>query len=157
MIYHLFVSLHIIFAGIWIVNFISDSVLKKNIYSAANPETSKKLIGVYLNFVNILGIIGSMGILITGIYLVSTSGAYGFFDFSSNHWLVTKQLILIIILVLIFAFVIPTAKKVRTEAATINSVTEISSLKKMFKINLTINILVTINLLLALSRMLFVS
>ena len=156
MVYHLFVSLHIIFAGIWLVNFIADLVLKKNIYSAGNYETSRKMIGVYLKFVNILGIIGSMGILITGIYLVATSG-YGFFDFSSNHWLLTKQILLVVILILIFAFVIPTAKKVRAEAGRYNSVEEISSLKKMFKINLTINILVTINLFLALSRMLFVS
>lgn len=154
MIYHLFVSLHIIFAGIWLVNFIADFILKKNIFSSPDFLTSKKLTGIYLNFVNILGIAGSMGILLTGIYLVSTSG-YGFFDFSSNHWLVTKQVILVVILILIFALVIPTAKKVRGEMSKSQSIEEVKSLKKMFKINLTINILVAINLLLALTRMLY--
>lgn len=151
MIYLLIVSLHIIFAGIWLANFISDIIIKKKIFSAENFFETKSLVQLYLKFVNVIGIIGSMGILLTGIYLVTTS-TYGFFEFSSNHWLVTKQVIFVIILILIFGFVIPTAKKTRSEMSTGNSLEDVKSIKKLFKINMTINLLVTLNLLLALTH-----
>ena len=154
--YSTFLTLHIIFAGIWLVSLITDPILKIKIKKELENNSGSQMISLYLLFTNVLGIIGSMGILLTGIFLVSVSSGYGFFDMTANHWLATKQIIMVVILLLIFITVIPTAKKVRTNIE--NSIKENSTedlktnLKKLFKINATINGLVFLNFLFAITH-----
>ena len=60
---------------------------------------------------NLFGMIGAIGILITGITMVVQNPAYGFFSMSSNHWLATKQILMVVLLIILGGFIIPTAKK----------------------------------------------
>lgn len=146
--YPTYITLHIIFAGIWLAFIAVEFILKGKI----NKEISvNENISSYLLFSNIFGIAGSIGIIVTGILLVLNSG-YGFFDMSSNHWLATKQILLVAILVITGMMLIPTAKKIRKEIE--NNVEELSkeNLKKLFKANLIINLLVLLNLLFAITH-----
>ena len=88
----IYITLHIIFAGIWLSFFIIELILRSRINSKISPKDNA---ANYLVFTNVFGNTGAIGILFTGILLVVNSG-YGFFDMSSNHWLATKQIILVI-------------------------------------------------------------
>jgi hypothetical protein len=68
--YLLLTWLHVTFAGIWLVVFIADPLFKKYIQKAKNSKGEIELISLYLKFVNLLGIIGAVGILVTGIWMI---------------------------------------------------------------------------------------
>lgn len=150
MFYYTLVTLHIIFAGIWISNFLVDFYLRKKIHN------SYKLIDVYLKLINLLSSISAIGILITGILLVLNSG-YGFFRMTDNHWLVSKQFLMVILLFIIGMFVIPTSKKLRLAIGNENSFNPESNevkvyLKKVLLYNNIINSIVIINFLFAITH-----
>jgi len=145
--YPTYITLHIIFSGIWLAFFAVEFILRSKINKGISVNEN---VSNYLIFTNVFGIAGSIGILITGILLVLNSG-YGFFDMSNNHWLATKQIILVVILVLTAVMVIPTAKKIRTELANTKGISN-NNIRKIFKANLIINVLVILNLLLAITH-----
>jgi hypothetical protein len=159
---NIFRTLHIIFAGMWLINLISDSVLKGYILKNKDRSGEKKLIHLYLTFSNLFGMIGALGILITGITLVSLFHPYySFFQMNGNHWLTAKQILMIVLLIIIGVFIIPTAKKVRFSIGNdlenqvrLNDIGYIN-LKKLFKLNMAINIIVLINFLFAITHRLF--
>lgn len=146
--YPTLVTLHVIFAGIWLSFFIIELVLRKQINK--NVEADK--VSNYLTFTNTFGIVGSLGILITGIFLVTMNGQYGFFDMTSNHWLATKQIILVIILVMTGSLVIPNSNKVRMKIDNEDINNNDGALKKLFRANLIINYLILLNLLFAITH-----
>lgn len=57
-----------------------------------------------------LGMIGGIGLLITGGGLAGI-GKYPWFDFTDFPWLAYKQAFYVVILLVNFAFLVPTAKK----------------------------------------------
>jgi len=145
--YPTYITLHILFAGIWLSFFVTELILRGRI----NKEVSvKENVSSYLMFTNIFGISGSIGILLTGIMLVINSG-YGFFDMSSNHWLAAKQIILALILIITFSMVIPTAGEIRRELEKDEESMPMKNIKKLFKANIIINVLVLINFLFAIT------
>ena len=154
-------TLHIAFAGIWLINFVSGFVLQKFIKDNQHKAGERKLIVLYLTFVNLFGMIGSVGILLTGILMTAMNPGYGFFQMSANHWLAAKQIIMVILLLIIFVGVIPRAKKLRAELGTdFESNTQISGegyeyLGKLYKLGTLINILVLINFLFAITHRFF--
>ena len=147
----IYITLHIIFAGIWLSFFIVELILRSRISKEISPRENA---ANYLTFTNVFGNTGAIGILLTGILLVVNSG-YGFFDMSSNHWLASKQIILVVILIVTFAMVIPTMGKVREDLKNDSQTLPKSNLKKLFKANLIINILVLLNFLFAITRHLY--
>lgn len=161
--YFTILTLHIVFAGIWLVGLFSDPILRGFIVKNRNKIGEKKFIHLYLTLVNFFGMIGSIGILITGITMVSLSSDYGFFQMNGNHWLTAKQILMVAILVLIGAFLIPTAKKIRAAMGEdLESNSPISdegytNLNKLFKITTAINVMVAINFLFAITHRYFFS
>ncbi len=159
--YPLIVTIHIIFAGIWLVNFISDPLYKKAISKNKGNSSESRLISLYLKNVNLLGMIGALGILITGIIMVLMNPGYHFFQFSANHWLTTKQIVMVIILILLGVKLIPTAKKLRLEiekdlTSPVDDKLELhNNLKKLYSVNFWMNILVLLNFLLAVTRIFY--
>ncbi len=159
--YILISKLHAVFAGIWLINLLTDFLLRGDVITNKNKIGEKKFIHLYLTFANLFGMIGATGILITGIVLVVNNPAYGFFNMSSNHWLATKQILMVLLLIILGGFIIPTAKKVRAaigkdlENQSAISEDGYKNLQKLFKLNMTINIIVLINFLLAITHRLF--
>ncbi len=160
MIYPLLKILHVVSAGLWLSLLIYGIIIRSRINSREGTPTGKELIMTYVATLNPLGIIGSMGILITGIILSLQSGM-GFFQFAGgggNHWLYTKQFLMVIILILVGAVMIPAAKKLKSEilpslndsAPLTESAT--TAYGKLVRVDMSINILVILNILLAFSR-----
>ena len=154
-------TLHIIFAGIWLVNLISAPILKSFILKNKQKAGERKFIILYLTLANLYGMIGSIGILITGITITALNPGYGFFQMTANHWLTAKQIIMVILLLIIFIYVIPEAKKIR---AALGSDLENSSpiseegykhLGKMYRLDTIINTLVLVNFLFAITHRFF--
>jgi hypothetical protein len=151
-------TLHIIFAGAWLLSFISDSLLKKFILANTNKSGERKFIHLYLSFINLGGMIGASGIMLTGILMVIINDGYGFFQMGNNHWLATKQILMIVLLLLIGAFIIPTAKQVRAaigidlETGSPISADGYKNLKKLFTLNRVVSIIVLINFLFAITH-----
>lgn len=156
-------TLHIVSAGIWLVNLFSDPILRGFIIKNRNKIGEKKFIHMYLTIANFLGMIGSIGILITGITMVTLNPVYTFFQMNGNHWLTAKQILMVVILILIGAFLIPTAKKIRIalgedlESSSPISEEGYKNLDKLFKINTAINAIVVINFLFAVTHRYFFS
>ncbi|MCB0730719.1 MAG: hypothetical protein KDC88_06770 [Ignavibacteriae bacterium] len=149
--YQTLLALHIVFAGIWVIFFVVDLIFKSSI-SKNSDETKNEVISLYLNFTNLFGIIGSIGIALTGIILVSQNPGYGFFDMSHAHWLATKQILFVAILAFTFLKVIPTAKKLRSAIANSNSDEIKTNLEVIIKANKFINILVILNFIFAITH-----
>lgn len=161
--YFTILTLHIVSAGIWLVGLFSDPILRGFIVKNRNKIGEKKFIHLYLTLVNFLGMIGSIGILITGITMVLLSSNYGFFQMNGNHWLTAKQILMVAILVLIGTFLIPTAKKIRAAMGEdLESNSPISdegyiNLNKLYKITTAINVMVAVNFLFAITHRYFFS
>lgn len=159
--YFTILTFHIIFAGIWLVNLFSDPILRGFIVKNRNKIGEKKFIHIYLMLVNFFGMIGSTGILITGITMVTLNQGYTFFQMNGNHWLTAKQILMVVLLTLIGTFLIPTAKKIRAAIGDdLESNSPISdegykNLNKLFKIGMAINIIVAINFLFAITHRYF--
>ena len=77
---------------------------------------------------------------------------YGFFDMSNAHWLATKQIIFVIILLNTFLRIIPQAKKLKSFMAEGDDENIHNQFEKVAKTNLVINILVVLNLVFALTH-----
>lgn len=154
-------TLHIIFAGIWLVNFIMDSYFQNLISANKGKEGEKKLIILYIGILNMIGIIGSIGILITGIFMVLVNPGFSFFQMTANHWLTAKQIIMVIILLIIFVKIIPQAKKLRINIGTDLEMSDpiseegYKNLSALYKTAITLNILVIINFVLAITHYYF--
>lgn len=160
--YPLILTLHIIFAGIWLINVIAEPIFKKSINQAKGTSSEGNLISVYLKVFNLSGMIGVTGILITGVVMVLMNPGYEFFQFSANHWLTTKQIVMVVILILLGWKLIPTAKKLRLSITNdlnspVEDKTEVhNNLKKLYSISLQMNILVVINFLMAITRIFYI-
>lgn len=159
--YPFILSLHIVFSGVWLVNLLVELYFKKSINASVGKSSETSLVSLYLKFVNIVGIIGAVGILVTGILMVVLNPGYQFFQFTANHWLTTKQIVMVVILILLFWKLIPTAKKLRLEIAKdLSSPVDDksglrSNLKKLYTLNFQMNILVVINFLMAITRIFY--
>lgn len=150
---------HIVSAGLWLSLLVYGMILRSRINNTKGMPEEKGLILTWISSLNLIGIVGSMGVLLTGLYL-TLARDYGFFKFASgaNHWLYTKQFVMVIILILIGAVMIPSAKKIKglllpglksdqplnEEAYTL--------LGKLKRVDISINTLVILNILMAFSR-----
>lgn len=145
-IYPLIVVLHILSAVIWLGFFPVELNLIKTIQNTEDMSLRTFILQKLLSLTNLTGIIGLTGIVLSGILMVIISPIYNFFEVKSNHWLTTKQVIILIIMILIFAFLIPVSKKLKNSD---NEVTFSKHLKSFIRIAYAEKILVLINFLLA--------
>lgn len=156
--YPIIIVIHVLSAVAWLSFLPIDYILRKNFREDKNILVQKKLISIWLKTANLLGIIGISGILVTGIILVSISPYYSFFQFTANHWLATKQVLMVVLIIVTFVYLIPNAKKLTSK---INNVLENETtlnenvnhdIDKVGKILSVINVLVLINFLLAITH-----
>jgi len=155
--YPIVIVIHILSAIAWLSFLPIDYILRKSIRETENISAKRELISIWLKTSNLLGIIGMAGILVTGIIMVSMSDYYSFFQFSMNHWLATKQVFMVVLIITTFVFLIPGAKKLSAELTLVlndnNNENNINSkVDKIGKILSVINVLVLINLLLAVTH-----
>ncbi|HRI46559.1 MAG TPA: hypothetical protein PK559_05585 [Ignavibacteriaceae bacterium] len=155
--------IHIISAAIWFGAFPADLILRKSISENKGKSGERKLISSWLKVLNISGIIGMVGILVTGVYMSILRADYSFFQFASgqNHWLYTKQFLMIVLIVVIGALLIPRAEKIRLaiqdnlESQSSLDESTYLNIKKLGTLATTVNIIILLNILFAASRNLF--
>lgn len=150
--YSTYVTLHIIFAGMWLIFFAAEIILKNQIENSSETKIKSKLISLYLQFTNLFGIVGSVGIAITGIIMVLLNPSWGFFDMSHAHWLATKQILFVIILLNTFLRIIPASKKLRTLMTQDDTDATYIQYRSVVKLNLIINVLVILNFVFAITH-----
>jgi hypothetical protein len=150
--YSTYVTLHIIFAGMWLIFFAAEIILKNQIENATKVDIKNKLMSIYLQFTNLFGIVGSVGIAVTGIIMVLLNPSWGFFDMSHAHWLATKQILFVIILLNTFLRIIPASKKLRTLMSQDDNDATYIQYRSVVKINLIINVLVILNFVFAITH-----
>jgi len=150
-VYNILLTVHIISAGMWLTNFIFSGLMNNQL-KGKNLKENSSLVKFYLQYSNILGMIGSLIILFTGVFLVVSSSLFGFFTMKANHWLTTKQIIMVVILLLTFISLIPRAKKLKAVLSGNSASDGQTELKAFNKINFILNVLVLINFLFALSH-----
>lgn len=143
-IYPLILLIHILSAVVWLGFFPVEISLIRSVKKETNEETRKTIIQRLLSLTNLTGMIGSIGIILTGILLVIISPIYNFFEFKANHWLTTKQFIILIILLITFVWIIPLSKKIKNFQET-----DSLQFKKFVRWAYTEKILVLINFLMA--------
>jgi hypothetical protein len=146
------VTLHIIFAGMWLIFFAAEIILKNQIENATKVDIKNKLMSIYLQFTNLFGIVGSVGIAVTGIIMVLLNPSWGFFDMSHAHWLATKQILFVIILLNTFLRIIPASKKLRTLMSQDDNDATYVQYRSVVKLNLIINVLVILNFVFAITH-----
>jgi len=159
-IHSILVVLHVLSVIVWLGFVPADLILRSQISSSRGKPGERNLISTYLKVANLTGIIGMTGVLLTGIFLVTALPYYSFFEFSSNHWLVTKQVLMIILILIVFLMLIPSAKKLRLLLnAPDNEIAlhenETNKLNKVYNAVTFINILVLINFLLGITHRFF--
>jgi putative copper export protein len=155
--------IHIISSAIWFGAFPADLILRKSISENKGKSGERKLISIWLKVLNISGIVGMSGILVTGILMSIIRVDYGFFQFASgaNHWLYTKQFLMIILIVVIGALLIPRAKKIRLaiqdslESQSSIDESTYTNIKKLGALATSVNVIILLNILFAASRRLF--
>lgn len=150
--YNTILAIHILSAGVWLTHWFLNLSSKSKLLNGKVDNSSKTFITFLLQHSNLIGIIGSMGVLLTGILLVVVNPGYNFFQFSANHWLVSKQIIMVLLLILIFVRLIPSAKEVKAKMNENNPEALNTSLVKFYNTTNAMNIMVLLNLLLALSH-----
>ncbi len=151
--------IHVVSAGLWLSLLIYGFILRGRMAQAKGTPEEKGLILTWISSMNVLGIVGSMGVLLTGLYL-TVAMDYGFFKFASgaNHWLYTKQFVMVIILILIGAVMIPTAKKIKglllPDLKSDRPLSEgaYALLGKLKRVDISMSALVILNILMAFSR-----
>ena len=150
--YSTYVTLHIVFAGMWLIFFAAEIILKNQIENATKIDIKNKLMSIYLQFTNLFGIVGSVGIAITGIIMVLLNPSWGFFDMSHAHWLATKQILFVIILLNTFLRIIPASKKLRGLMSQDDNDASYTQYRSVVKSNLIINVLVILNFVFAITH-----
>jgi hypothetical protein len=162
------IILHKIFAVIWLGMIPADILIRSFLLKGENPEqtilANRGTVSIWLKLLNITGMIGMTGLLITGILAVLRMPGYGFFQFAGGqqHWLATKQLLTVVLIVITGAVVIPTGRKIRLALAA-NPENDpallqelVVNIRKLAQFASIIGILIALNYLLAVTRFLFI-
>ena len=111
--YPLILLIHVLSAIIWLGFFPVQISYIKSITSEFDWDVKQALLKNFLKVTNTLGMIGATGIVLTGIILVLLNPVYNFFEFKANHWLTTKQFVILIILFIIITRIIPLSKNLK--------------------------------------------
>lgn len=149
-------ALHVISAAIWLSILPAQMMLGKAIAKNEHPASKKDLVSTLISFIGFAGNVGGNGVLLTGIVMVAMTPYYGFFDFSGNHWLASKQIIMVFLLGIVGAVVIPVSKKIRKSIEqSVHLTVEDDIMKLVSKISLWTKIsavMIILNFLFAFSR-----
>lgn len=152
--YPFILNIHIISYLIWIFSFFGSMYFFfkiRNTTTGSKPDLMRKerLVST------IGGHLGFLGIFITGGIMVSLKSGprMGWFNFAEHGWLAWKQVLFIIAIILIFAFVMPGSAKLKraiNERVDLNKIEKIWS--KTFFFSLMVYVIVLINTILGINK-----
>jgi hypothetical protein len=135
----------------------ADFLIHRYMKSAKGKTGERKLISLWLKMLNMTGMVGLTGILITGVWLVFILPYYGFFRMTDNHWLAAKQIDTVIIMILTGVYFIPLGKKIRLSLGNEEETSGLTdesyaNIKKLSNIAIITSVLLALNYLFAITR-----
>lgn len=153
---HILLVFHIIAAGVWIAQFPAEMILNRLIKRNEGNREELTYTLLYGQLMSGMGSIGGMGILFTGLGLAGID-RYGVFNIGgvTPDWLLIKQIVFVVAMVMVFALVQPMAKKIFPEfaKAAAGGGTVTSEVRAQFsrlkQVSMVINLLVFVNIVLA--------
>jgi putative copper export protein len=151
----LFLIVHIISAGIWVSGFAVDIAFNRLLKNNAGKPVELPLQMARLRVHSVMGSLGGIGILLTGLIL-TVSLNYGVFNIGgmTPTWLLIKQFIFLIALLIVFVVVTPAQRRlVPLIAAAAQGTPKMTSeieagIERMNQLGLVINALVVVNIIL---------
>ena len=140
-------ALHIIFAGLLISQFFVDVVMSRSARKMKGQPGGQLLGMAQGQLLALMGQIGGIGVLLTGIGLISIDG-YALFGINgfTPTWLFIKQVIYVIAIVIVAVFITRGTREMRAAAAAGNTA-ELPPRVQMA--SYLVNVLVLINIVLA--------
>ncbi len=163
------VILHKIFAVIWLGMIPADILIRSFLLKNKNVNQAvlenKSMVQIWLKVLNLTGMIGMSGLILTGVLIIlRLPGVYGFFQFATagQHWLATKQVLMVVLIIITGAVVIPTGKKIRIalssdlEKNPAALQETVDNIKKLARFASIIGVLIALNYLFAVTRFLFI-
>lgn len=154
---HLLLIIHIISAGIWIAQFAVEMAFVPILRSQRGKPLELTLTMTQGRVLSRMGQIGGLGILLTGLGLIAVDG-FGLLGIGGSFtptWLLIKQIVYIVAMVVVGALIVPNSARIEkqlAEAAQGASVVtpEIQQLNgRVRNASLVINLLVLTNIILA--------
>ncbi|MBM4176305.1 MAG: hypothetical protein FJ213_09060 [Ignavibacteria bacterium] len=138
-------------------------ILKKleNINLQKEAKCRNEYISSYLKLSSLTGKVGLIGILLTGITLTVYLPYYSLFDFSSNHWLAAKQIVMAVIVLLVGIVYMKRTKELKSSltrnSEDSNDVSEkiIKLVQRVGIVSNVINMLVLLNFFFAITHRFF--
>lgn len=154
--YQLFYWIHVVSTIIWLTGFVASLYYALKAGNEQNAAHRRRLMQAERKATGIGAHLGALGILISGGVLVSVSTGpqWGWFNIALYPWLVLKQILFIIMLVLIGLSIkrsMDFKRHLRREVDVINSETT-DMWRKAYRISFSVYILVVVNTILALTK-----
>ena len=161
--YTVFVVLHILCAGVWFTIGIANMLLLKQVAKTKGTAgelahmSSQALLG------RVMGMIGGIGILITGGAMTGIAGL-GWFPFGTLNWLACKQTVWVILFIISLAVMMPKGKKIEamiaSESASPNAAKGASEglraqMATLKTFGIIMNLLVLVNIILGVWKPIF--
>ncbi|MBI1279590.1 MAG: hypothetical protein GC179_15795 [Anaerolineaceae bacterium] len=109
--------IHIICAGLWIAQFVTTIVFERLIHANSGKPAELTLMLAQIRVSSTAGMIAGNGILLTGLALIATEhlGFLGIGGSVTPLWLFVKQIVYIILLIIVFVGINPTASRLQKE------------------------------------------
>ncbi|MCC7448518.1 MAG: DUF2269 family protein [Anaerolineae bacterium] len=154
---HILLVIHIISAGIWITQFVIEMAFVPILRAQRGKPLELTLTLAQWHVLSVMGRVGGMGVLLTGLGLIAVDG-FGLLGIGTGFtptWLLIKQLVYIVAMILVGTLVVPYTARVEhelAEAAEGTSIVtpEVRQLSERIRnASLAVNLLVLINIILA--------
>lgn len=155
--YPVILAVHILSAFFWASVIPAEIVFRPILFKDPSGKgISSSVLSAWLKVLNLTGMVGLTGVLVTGILLVVMS-PYEFFSFKDNHWLATKQIVMVVLLAITGAKVIPLGVKTRKVMEASGDFVAfrdeaLANLRALARFATIAGVLVLINLLLAITH-----
>jgi hypothetical protein len=107
---NLFRIFHVFFASMTLALLPVMMILRRKIAMSKGTPAELTTMGTMLWIGRLMGMVGGLGLLLTGGALTGIE-TYKWFSFSEFPWLAWKQTIFVVILIINFAFMMPSSKK----------------------------------------------
>lgn len=110
----IFLILHVVSAGVWIGQFAAWMGFRLAKRGAEGKPVELPLLMAEVRVLSLMGNIGGIGIIITGMGLIGTDG-WGFLGIGqfTPSWLIIKQVVYLVTLALAFGVIVPAQRKMR--------------------------------------------
>lgn len=147
--------IHIVAAGLWISEEVIGRVLKRLMDKSKDQPAELTLANAAMTLFSTFGPLASMGILLTGIGMTLSNGwvLLGIGGFTPS-WLLVKQIVYILLIVLVMGWIQPTSKRIAKafgEATTGGVVTDEARahMSRLWTLGSIHTLLVLVNIILA--------